>query len=202
MTPPESDEFSSAGLGLQWQWQANRQPNWAFTAPALGFLRLFNVPAPEGFRNLWDAPNLLLQKFPAAEFTATTKVEFSPQTDGEKTGLIVMGLDYAYLALEKRPDGVHVTQRLCKDADQGSAEEQGPDQPLSTSDVFLRVRVSGEAVCQFSYSADGTQFLPIGEPFKARKGKWIGAKVGIFAIRSGMTNETGYADYDWFRIDK
>jgi hypothetical protein len=39
-------------------------------------------------------------------------------------------------------------------------------------------------------------------PVASGKGKWIGAKVGIFASRTGRANETGYADYDWFRIDK
>jgi len=42
----------------------------------------------------------------------------------------------------------------------------------------------------------------VGNPFAARKGKWIGAKVGIFAIRKGKTNENGYADFDWFKVGK
>ena len=33
------------------------------------------------------------------------------------------------------------------------------------------------------------------------KGKWIGAKVGIFAIGKGAASEMGYADYDWFRVE-
>ena len=54
---------------------------------------MFNVPAPDGFKNFWDLPNLLLQKFPAPEFTAGTKLTFTARTDDEQTGLIVMGLD-------------------------------------------------------------------------------------------------------------
>ena len=60
----------------------------------------------------------------------------------------------------------------------------------------------GNALCTFSFSEDGKTFKTIGEPFAAKKGKWVGAKVGIFAIRHGKTYETGYADYDWFRIEK
>ena len=77
VTPVDSDEFDGNALGLQWQWQANPQPNWAFPAGGLGFLRLFIVPAPDGFKNFWDLPNLLLQKFPAPEFTAGTKLTFT-----------------------------------------------------------------------------------------------------------------------------
>jgi beta-xylosidase len=47
-TPPDSDEFDAPGLGLQWQWHANPQPNWAFPAGPLGYLRVFNTPLPEG----------------------------------------------------------------------------------------------------------------------------------------------------------
>jgi hypothetical protein len=63
------------------------------------------------------------------------------------------------------------------------------------------VKVSKQAACRFSYSADGSNFIPLGTPFNARKGKWIGAKIGLFAIRTGRTRETGYADIDWFRIE-
>jgi hypothetical protein len=38
-------------------------------------------------------------------------------------------------------------------------------------------------------------------PLLARPGRWIGAKVGLFAVRSGPTSENGYADFDWFRVE-
>jgi hypothetical protein len=41
----------------------------------------------------------------------------------------------------------------------------------------------------------------VGQQFHARKGKWIGAKVGIFAAGKGAASEMGYADYDWFRVE-
>jgi hypothetical protein len=63
-----------------------REPgtNWIFPAGSSGFIRLFSVPSPENSQNLWDIPNLLLQKFPAPVFTATTRVNFTPHTEGEK----------------------------------------------------------------------------------------------------------------------
>ncbi|HEX8072322.1 MAG TPA: glycoside hydrolase 43 family protein [Pyrinomonadaceae bacterium] len=201
-TPPDSDEFNQNGYGPQWQWHANPQPNWAFPAGALGYLRLFNVPLPEGFRNFWDVPNLLLQKFPAPAFTVTTKVKFTPRTDGERTGLIVMGLDYSYLSLVKRPAGLFVSQTVCKNADGHAPEREETLAAALTGDTFyLRVQVSEGAVCKFSYSVDGKNFTPVGEPFTAREGRWIGAKVGLFAVRTGKTRENGYADFDWFRVE-
>jgi beta-xylosidase len=202
MTPPDSDEFDANGLGLQWQWHANPKPNWIFPAGSLGFVRMFNVALPEDFKNLWDVPNLLLQKFPAPEFTATTKMTFTPRTDGERTGLIVMGLDYAYLSVRKKPDGLYVSQTICKNADRQAEEKESIAVPVKHNTLYLRVKVSTSAVCKFSFSADGTNFTPVGEPFTARQGKWIGAKLGIFAVRIGRANESGYADFDWFRVEK
>ncbi|HUE83119.1 MAG TPA: glycoside hydrolase 43 family protein [Pyrinomonadaceae bacterium] len=200
-TPHESDEFNGNELGLQWQWHANPKPNWAFPAGASGFLRLYTVALPEGFRNFWDVPNLLLQKFPAPEFSVTTKVTFTPHADDEKTGLIVMGQDYAYLALKKTPGGLLLSLTVCKEAEGGTAEKDSASIPVKGNTFHLRVTVTGDAVCRFSYSADGQKYISVGGPFGARPGRWIGAKVGIFAIRTGMTREIGYADFDWFRVE-
>ena len=53
----------------------------------------------------------------------------------------------------------------------------------------------------FAYSTDGTTFTRVGPPFQAREGKWIGAKVGVFATGTGTRREYGYADLDWFRVE-
>ncbi|HKO97275.1 MAG TPA: glycoside hydrolase 43 family protein [Pyrinomonadaceae bacterium] len=199
-TPPESDEFNTNLLGLQWQWHANRQPNWMFPTN-LGFIRLFNVPLPEGHKNFWDVPNLLLQKFPAPEFTATTKVTFTPRTDDEEAGLIVMGLDYAYVSVKKKPAGLFVSQTVVKDAERGELGKESVAMPLKDATFYLRVKVTQDGVCNFSYNVDGTSFAPVGQSFRARQGKWIGAKLGLFAVSVGKTRENGYADFDWFRIE-
>lgn len=201
-TPPDSDEFDAPRLGSQWQWHANPGANWALSAPSMSFLRLFNVPLPENGRNLWDVPNLLLQKFPAAEFTVTARLRFTPRTDGEKTGLLVMGQDYAYVSVEKRPDGLYVSQSVCKDAEKGTAERQSASVPVKTGTLYLRARIWEGAACDFSYSTDGRTFAPVGERFAAKPGKWIGAKIGLFSVRTGTTRETGYADVDWFKFHR
>jgi beta-xylosidase len=202
MTPVESDEFNDSTLGPQWQWQANPKPGWAFPAPAMGALRLYDVPMPEAARNLWDVPNLLLQKFPAPEFLATARVTFHALGDTDKTGLMVMGSDYAYVSVKRKGDALVISQTVCKRADAGGAERESAQQSVTGADFYFRVRVTGDAICEFSFSVDGASFTTIGEPFQAKKGRWIGAKVGIFAVRSDASGEHGYADYDWFRIEK
>jgi beta-xylosidase len=200
-TPADTDEFNGDHFGLQWQWQANSQTGWGFPSAAYGFLRLFNVPLPNGAKNFWEVPNLLLQKFPAASFTATAKVTFTARNNDERTGLIVMGADYAHLSVRKQSDGLYISQAICENADKGSGEIESSVVKLNQTTFWLRVKVDENAVANFSYSIDGRSFTPLGKPFKARPGRWIGAKVGLFAVAAGSNSEMGYADYDWFRVE-
>ena len=67
--------------------------------------------------------------------------------------------------------------------------------------LYLRIEVGEGAMCRFAYSTDGHKFRPIGKPFKAKEGKWIGAKFGLFAVTSGKTNDGGWIDVDWVRVE-
>lgn len=200
-SPADSDEFSSERLGLQWQWHANTEDNWAFPSPAYGALRLYGVKRPEHAKNFWDTPNLLLQKFPAPTFTATAKLSFTPLAPGNETGLIVMGFDYAYLSLVQKNDGIYASQSVIKDADKGGSETRIAEQRVSGSEFYLRVTVTEGAIANFSLSTDGKRFTPFGQSFKARQGRWIGAKFGLFAVRPPDSSRAGYADYDWVRVE-
>jgi hypothetical protein len=160
-----------------------------------------SVQVPEKFKNLWDVPNLLLQKFPAEEFTATAKVTLNPRFEGEKFGLIVMGLDYSYVGVVNKGGKLFVAQAGAKDADKGFAETENVPYQLNEKTFYLRVKVEKGALCQFSFSTDGAKFTNLGVPFKAREGKWIGAKVGLFFTRPGKFNDAGAADVDWFRFE-
>jgi len=203
-TPAESDEFNSPELGLQWQWQANPQATWYFMNTGSGSLRLYSQQQPEGSHNLWEVPNLLMQKFPAEEFTVTTKLFFKPNSklENEKTGLIVMGQSYARLSLKSVKDGMQLTYSSCKDADKGNAEDEKIISAVEKNEVILRVVVSKGGLCLFSYSWDEKKFEPINDTFQAKAGKWIGAKVGLYCTRSSQINDSGYTDVDWFRVTK
>lgn len=206
-TPVESDEFGTAKLGLQWQWQANPQPTWLFTNADKGLLKLYTAKIPDEAKNLWDVPNLLMQKFPADEFMATTKLNFkpNPKLDGEKTGLVIMGRSYAQMSIKSKKDGLYLMYGVCQNADKGKAENEKEITKLNptaigSEAVYLRVKVSAGAKCQFSYSEDGINFTNAGDEFQATAGQWIGAKMGLFAIRDTQTNDSGIAEYDWFRV--
>lgn len=124
-TPQESDEFDGYTLSPQWQWHANINDKWAYYAGDRSMVRLYSHPVTEDYKNLWDVPNLLLQKTPADNFTATMKLTFSPNPKykGERTGLVVMGMDYAGLIMENTEQGLMLSQVTCRKADKGTAEK-------------------------------------------------------------------------------
>lgn len=203
LTPSESDEFNDLNLGLQWQWQANPSATWSFLNPTKGTLRLYSMKIPDSAKNYWEVPNLLLQKFPAEVFTVTTKLNFTPnlKLENEKTGLIVSGLSYANIALKSKKDGIYLVYTTCKEADKGKSEIEQVLTKVKQSDVYLRLSVTEGAKCVFSYSFDGNNFTNVADVFQAEPGKWIGAKVGLFCTRDQQINDSGYTDFDWFRMN-
>lgn len=212
-TPVESDEFDTRKLGLQWEWHANYQDVFGFTTN-MGYARIYGHELSPHFKNFWEVPNLLMQKFPAEEFTATAKLKVSAKDDGQLSGLIIMGWDYSWIGVEKQEEKFLLKQAVCKDAEQGNLEQVSTLAVLEPSrkfeaglfpnyekEIYIRVRVGKEAYCRFSYSLDGKKFTEAGTLFKARQGKWIGAKVGMFSV-TPHGKERGWLDVDWFRVEK
>jgi beta-xylosidase len=207
-TPQTSDEFADSRLGLQWQWNANPGPEWASLTARPGWLRLASVPAPStrndgspALHNLYDAPNFLLQKFPAPAFTVTTELDFSHLAADETAGLAVFGYDYALLGVRRTATDTRLVLLINRGAhDSGSQEREVASINLPPGAVYLRVTVNQDALCQFAYSLDLQKFTPIGEPFAAKADRWIGAKVGLIATASADSTQPGFVDFDWFRV--
>ena len=212
-TPVESDEFDTRKLGLQWEWHANYQDVFGFTTN-MGYARIYGHELSPHFKNFWEVPNLLMQKFPAEEFTATAKLKVSAKDDGQLSGLIIMGWDYSWIGVEKQEEKFLLKQAVCKDAEQGNLEQVSTLAVLEPSrkfeaglfpnyerEIYIRIHVDKGAYCRFSYSLDGKKFTEAGTLFKARQGKWIGAKVGMFSV-TPHGKERGWVDVDWFRLEK
>ena len=212
-TPVESDEFDTRKLGLQWEWHANYQDVFGFTTN-MGYARIYGHELSPHFKNFWEVPNLLMQKFPAEEFTATAKLKVSAKDDGQLSGLIIMGWDYSWIGVEKQGEKFLLKQAVCKDAEQGNLEQVSTLAVLELSrkfeaglfpnyerEIYIRVHVDKGAYCRYSYSLDGKKFTEAGTLFKARQGKWIGAKVGMFSV-TPHGKERGWLDVDWFRVEK
>lgn len=198
--PPSSDEFDSPRIGLQWQWQANPDPAWWSLTEAPGALRLLTWPSPAGAANLWPVASLLLQKAPAEAFQVTTEMSFAPQRPGERAGLLIFGTDYAWVGVERTPVGRAVVLRTCLGARDGGGERVVATLPAPDGPVQLRVEWRPGGRCRFGVSFDGSDFTMFEPTFDARPGRWVGAKVGVFAAAGPGQPAGTPADFAWFRV--
>lgn len=203
------DDFSSPRLAGEWEWAANYHDSYGLPTNQ-GFFRLYSHILPTDSTNLWEVPNLLVQKYPAEAFTVTAKVKISAKgnSDGILSGLLLFGMDYGYIALRKDAEGFSLVEGICKDADKGGREEltlsdvKIPSRsyeaglfPNLESEIWLRAEVARGGEARFSYSLDGKKFHNVGILFQSRQGKWVGAKVGFFST-APAGNERGWMDID------
>jgi beta-xylosidase len=191
--PQTSDEFTDGGLGLQWQWLANPQPQWFSLAASPGALRLYPQPLPAD-RLLTSAPNVLLQKWPAEAFTVTADVRLDPRAIGDSIALVVVADDYALVRLRRLRDRWTIEVASGGAAEVIKASRDGSEH----QQLRLTVRPGGEFA--FSTSADGTHFEPIDGPIPLRAGHWVGTTFGLAAFRDGAAASGFGADVDWIRV--
>ena len=113
-----------------------------------------------------------------------------------------MGLDYSYLGVTYRQGKLYISQFTATDADKGTTESESVPIQLASGDLRMLIKCTDDAVCSYQYSTDSTGLRALGPPFKAREGRWIGAKIGFFFNRPGKFNDAGSAEIDWIHFGK
>ena len=223
VNPVESDEFNSPYLGKQWQWHANYDQFYGMPT-AFGTMRIYTYKWTDQWKNLWCIPNMLLQKTPADEFTATAKLRFTSKADGQYAGIIMMGHNYQALVLKREGKEFQLFVVTCKDADRNKPQEEQLIATLKPTDVdridykpgihediWMRLKVSnaqagaaggGTPLVSFAYSLDGKKFKDCGGQYEMKQGKWIGAKFGFVAYDTNPKTDKGWIDADWIRVTK
>jgi beta-xylosidase len=187
--PVTNDEFKAASLNLAWQWQANHRPDFFSLSAVPGSLRLFTLDFTE--QALARRPNVLLQKLPARSFEVETAVRLPEGVSGIRAGLTVMGQQHAALAVESAASGRRVSLLVDDREVESFVAGDGP--------VVLRVAMADGGSCRFAVEAAGAPEQRSKTVFQAHAGRWIGAKVGLFALSASGT-AGGYADFAYFRF--
>lgn len=193
-----SDEFKGEKLMPQWRWQANYRDEWFSLADNPGCLRLFSYPVEN--QNLLTVPQVLSQKFPAEEFDVTAKLMLADMQDGDITGLVATGNDYATIRIKK-----YNGKLLLSYAERPKAAEDGQINEkeiieLNAGPVYLRLSVKAGAICDFYYSLDGGTFIQVGSDFQAKRLRWVGSGIGVYCIGNDKDEIGGSVDIDWVRI--
>jgi len=185
--PAAGDDFTGPGVGLQWTWAANPRPGWWTIHSGRG-LRLACAPT-DVDGDLRSLPNLLGQRLPADRFRATTTLRLSSPAVGARAGLTVLGARYAWIGLVRTPQGYALVYRT---ADAGVAEQDAAPAtaiPLAadgtSGKVAIGVEVDADGGCQFLAAVHPEPPRPVGAPFNATPGHWVGATLGLFATAPG-----------------
>ncbi len=220
--PPSNDDFQD-GYHLGWQWSSNYNDDWVDNS-VKGKLRLKSVSSS---MNLWEAGNLLTQKLPSMNFSATTQLSLSPNLVGERAGLLVLGYDYGWIGLENTADGLKLVQVSRKGANLGGSEVVLTAPVKVTGPVWVRARLepievalpapnfehfwpsmlrATHAKVTFSYSLDGKEFSTVGPGITTLPGRWVGTQIGLFAQAASGTpsyvaTRVGFADFEYFAVE-
>ena len=199
--PDTSDDFSSDTLGLQWQWNANFDQNWySLRKPGLTLNAVLTTP----LRPFGDTRNILLQKWPAPEFSCVTKSNISDIKDGDTAGYISLGMNYSAFIFDKcdgKLTAYHVKGFQDFDCESAYTEEQKEKVQVegledNTENVYVRYTVKRTGTMDhyelglpvlgapieettIEVSLDGKKYTnPLTIPAKA--GRWVGMKNGMF----------------------
>jgi beta-xylosidase len=223
VNPVESDEFNAPVIGKQWEWHANYDEKFGVPT-AFGTMRIYTYKLSTNWKNLWEVPNLFLQKTPADEFTVTTKLRFTSKADGQMGGLIMMGHNYQALVVKRVGKEFQLLVLSCEDADRGkaqkeeliatlkpTAEDKIDYKPGIHEDIYLRLKVSnaeagaahgGSPKVTFAWSQNGKKFKECDGSYTMKQGKWIGAKFGFVAAETNPKVDKGWLEADWIRVTK
>jgi beta-xylosidase len=183
--PQTGDDFSSSSLGLQWQ--INHNPvndHWSLTERP-GYLRLKALKADR----LKNSKNMFTQKTTGYAGEASTELDCSRLSDGQRAGLFCIGNHYNAIGVERK-NGVNA---IYAEID-GTVEQIVT---LSAETVFFKVYLNANSNDhQLYYSLDNEEYIACKAPFSLQSGDWKGARVGIFSYNT--EEAAGEADFNWF----
>lgn len=190
-TPEDSDFFEGDRLGLQWQWNANYKREWYELKD--GQL-LLHAQAADPKTQLCDISNLLLQKWPAPEFSITTCLHLEQMKDGDVAGLVSLGGCYTALAVQKIHGKMSLQQRT---GNWTKDDEVRTGLGEWNSDViYIQMKVEKETYRTFYVGTTEENLQPVGQMVEATPGRWVGVKDGLFAINEqGVSGGSVAADY-------
>ncbi|MEE2568935.1 family 43 glycosylhydrolase [Pseudarthrobacter sp. J64] len=185
--PPASDDFMTPRLGPQWHWQANPLDGWAHQC---GGGHLVLKPKANDPINLRELPNVLGQILPGTPSTFTTTLELQDVPVGTRAGVVVLGLEYAWLGIIRTADGYVLGDGTGGDGPQ--ERQHGRQRQLPGSRIELQIRTDGTPRSTFAWrSGPGEPWEVQGWNFEVVKGQWIGAELGIFATSPLGSEESG-----------
>jgi len=188
IVPQGSDDFASATLQPQWEWNYQpRKGKWSLTERK-GWLRLYAFKPLQN--DLLHAGNTLTQRsYRTTANDVVVKFDLKGMTDGQKAGLSHFGSPH-YAAVGVEYYGK--TKKLVFMTDGQSLP--GPE--ITSRYIWLRSTWGLDGRSTFLYSTDGKAFKDVGKQYQLMWGSYRGDRLAIYNFNS--TSDDGYIDVDYF----
>ena len=203
---PVRDDFDEKRLGPHYQTLRDpSDPSWLSLSERPGFLRLRGRESPQSLHR----QSLLGRRLQAFECRVQTLVEFHPQTFQQAAGLSCLYDDQCFFQAQVTWDERAGKCLKLLGSERGKLADLTPEPILlSRQATCLRVELSGE-VLRFSFSEDGTRFLPLGPELDATSLSdeattlglgFTGAFAALFAY--DLSGSRAHADFDYFDYEE
>lgn len=182
-----SDDFNSAAISPQWQW--NYQPREGFYSMTerQGWLTL-KAFRPLDNDNLMKAGNTLTQRvFRNESNVVTIKMDISMMTDGQKSGLCHFSSKHSAIGVVRRGGRNYLEYR------QNGALTSGPE--LHADIIYFRSVWGLDGQSQYSYSLDGETFIDFGDSYELVWGHYRGDRIGIYCFNNKADSGRVHIDY-------
>src|SRR5690554_6183010 len=186
IVPQGSDDFNLSKLSLQWQFNHNpSNEHWSLNERE-GYFRIKSLRS----ENLRQSRNMLTQKVMGYHGEASTEVDCSRFSNGQRAGLLCTGNTYNAIGAARIDDKDYIYTES-----NGVAELITE---LKSNIVYFKVSLDSENnQYLLYYSFDNKAFIPCVEPFSIYSSDWKGARIGLFSYNTG--GNVGIADFNWFR---
>ena len=190
---PACDHFDSETLSHHWNFIRTPREQFYSLTERPGHLRL-NL-RPERLSDLCN-PSFVGRRQQHINFAARTAFDFSPQTDSECAGLVLLQNNDYHFRFVRRGEEMLLIERK-----KGEERVLGFS-PIHGGRLYLKVEARGQDY-SFFYSAAPELWVQDGENADGRllstqvAGGFVGAYIGLYASANGAASEN-VADFDYF----
>ena len=180
------DDFKGNKLSLMWQTPANKKSNFYSLEDGLKLNCIKTYD--EAIDSLNLTPNVFLTKILYKSFNVKAKAILDLKCNGDETGLCMMGNKYSYICI-KNINGINHIQ--IKTGEFNKKDEVIYDEIYNEKEVIFNLKYKYPNIYQLGINNKFFNFK-----FEAFKGRWIGAKYGIYA--KGIENK-GSSLFKYFK---
>ncbi len=196
------DNFNDKDLELYWNFiQVPTEKWWSLENPK-GKLKI--KLSPFEVDTYSENPSFIARRQTYKNFTAVTKMEFSPTSENEMAGLLLSRDVYnQFQVLSTLKNGEKYVQLIQKEVVTDTTQKLIAEKKLTKNTLYLKITALEQRL-DFSFSEDGETWEFLAKNIDASSlsnalsmGRFTGTFVGMYATSKGKTSDNS-ALFDWF----